>query len=198
MAAEINPQQARGMSEQTHEEQHDIEYCPRHPAKEARLHCNRCGRLMCTQCAVQTPTGYRCVDCVKEQQKVFITALPQDYIIGPLVAAILSLIGGLIISRLWIYFILFGAPFLGGVIAEAARRVIGRRRGKSLFQAITAGIFVGGIAPALIPLAAALFLAGPSGLIESLAFFGSSLLWSLVYAVLAAGAAYYRLSGLRL
>lgn len=186
------------MNDHLHEDHHETEYCPRHPRNEARLHCNRCGRLMCTQCAVRTPTGYRCEDCVKSQQKVFNTAKAQDYVLGPLAAAVLSLIGSLILSRLWIYFIILGAPFIGGLIAEAARAVIGRRRAKSLFQAITAGVFIGGIAPALFPLAVSAILYGPGGLLQSLGFLGYTLLWSLVYAVLAAGAAFYRLSGLRL
>ena len=43
----------------TTEEEVLIEYCEKHPDREARLRCNRCNRLMCTQCAVRTPTGYR-------------------------------------------------------------------------------------------------------------------------------------------
>lgn len=182
----------------------ETEYCPKHPTVEARLRCNRCGRLMCTKCAVRTPTGYRCDDCVKGQQKVFITAKTQDYILGPLVAGVLSAIAGIVLTSLWIYFIIFGSPFVGGLIAEAARRVIGRRRATNLFKAIAAAVFLGGLAPSLlmgglllIGLTVQRGLAG-GDLAAVLSGFGLDFIWQLVYAVLASGAAYYRLSGLRL
>ena len=43
------------------------------------LRCNRCERPICTECAVLTPTGYRCKECVRGQQKVFDTAKWFDY-----------------------------------------------------------------------------------------------------------------------
>ena len=44
-------------------------YCYNHPQRETVLRCNRCERPMCTSCAVLTPTGYRCKECVRGQQK---------------------------------------------------------------------------------------------------------------------------------
>ena len=184
------------VTEHAHEENAEVEYCPKHPRSEARLRCNRCGRPMCTKCAVHTPTGYRCDDCVRGQQKVFITAKPQDYIFGPLVAAILGMIGGSILSGFG-FFMLLLAPFAGGIIAEAVRIVIGRRRSKPLFQVVTGAIVAGALLPGLLPFLVSLSLPG-TGLMQALGALGFSILWRLVFAVLAAGAAYYRLSGLRL
>ena len=186
------------------EEHIDIEYCEKHPDREARLRCNRCNRLMCTQCAVRTPTGYRCVDCVRGQQKVFDTAQSQDYIIAPLAAMVLSAIAGAILSSLWIFFIIIGAPFAGGLIAEVCRRLISRRRSRSLFRLVAGAVFLGGLLPAVLPIAFLFFTffnAG-AGLGESLAFslggFGFDILWRLLYAVLATGSTYYSLSGMRI
>ena len=184
------------VTEEVNEEHADIEYCPKHPRSEANLRCNRCGRPMCTKCAVHTPTGYRCDDCVRGQQKVFITAKPQDYVFGPLVAGVLGLIGGIILSGFG-FFMLFLAPVAGGIIAEAVRWVIGRRRAKSLFQVVAGSIVAGALLPALLPIAMSLALPG-GGLGQVLGALGFSILWRLIYAVLAAGAAYYRMSGLRL
>ena len=46
-------------------------YCANHPTVETTLRCNRCEKPICAKCAVLTPTGYRCKECIKEQQKIF-------------------------------------------------------------------------------------------------------------------------------
>ena len=41
--------------EETHADEHDEEeilYCTVHPTVQTTLRCNRCGRPMCTKCAV--------------------------------------------------------------------------------------------------------------------------------------------------
>ncbi len=53
-------------------------YCTVHPNVETALRCNRCGRPMCNRCAVRTPVGYRCRECVRGQQQVFYTAQTLD------------------------------------------------------------------------------------------------------------------------
>jgi rhomboid protease GluP len=45
--------------------------CYRHPDRETNLHCSRCGRPICNECAIQTPVGYRCPDCIYELQSQF-------------------------------------------------------------------------------------------------------------------------------
>ena len=40
-------------------------YCYRHRTAETRLRCGRCGRPICTRCAVIGPEGPRCPDCGK-------------------------------------------------------------------------------------------------------------------------------------
>ncbi|HYN88142.1 MAG TPA: tetratricopeptide repeat protein, partial [Ardenticatenaceae bacterium] len=39
-------------------------HCSVHPDRETMLRCNRCGRPMCPECAVRTPVGLRCRECV--------------------------------------------------------------------------------------------------------------------------------------
>ena len=62
-------------------------YCYVHPTRETALRCNNCNRPICAACAVRTPIGYRCRECVKGQQKAFDTSEWYDYITGFIVAA---------------------------------------------------------------------------------------------------------------
>ena len=160
-----------------------LTYCEKHPDRETGLRCNRCGRYMCVPCAVLTPTGYRCVDCIKDQGKVFDTAELQDYVIAATVAVVLSWIGAAIASRIGFFTILL-APAAGSVIAEAVRTAVRRRRSKQLYQVVAIAIVVGSL-PILIR-SFLFFLAGSV----------FSIIWPAVYTFMATSAAYYRLSGI--
>lgn len=163
--------------------------CKNHPERETNLRCNRCNEPICSSCAVQTPTGYRCPECVAGQQKIFNTAKAQDYILAFVVAAVISYIGALIAARIG-FFTIFLAPFAGTVIAEAVRRVTGRRRSRVLYQTAIAGTVVGALPFLLAPLLA-IFLGAGFG-----AFIG--VLWPGLYLFLAASSAYYRLAGIQI
>ena len=162
-------------------------YCTWHPDRETYLRCNRCERPMCIDCAVKTPTGYRCKECVRGQRKKFETAITQDYIFGILIALVLGYIGGLLTTRIG-FFVIFLAPFAGGIIGEAVRKVIQKRRAKTLFQAVTAAAVVGALLSAA-PLVLGL-------LFGSANLFG--LIWMAVYIVLMTSTLYYRLSGIQI
>lgn len=162
-------------------------YCTWHPSRETYLRCNRCEKPMCTDCAVKTPTGYRCKECVRGQQKIFETAITQDYVFGIVIALALGYIGGLLTTRIG-FFVIFLAPFAGGIIAEAVRKVILRRRSKRLFQAVTIAAVIGGLLSASPLLVGLLF--GSTNL------FG--IIWMSVYIVLMTSALYYRLSGIQI
>ena len=146
------------------------------------LRCNRCEKPICTSCAVQTPTGYRCRDCVRSQQKVFDTAVGTDYIFGILIAGILSFIGSYIVTFIGFFTILL-APVIGTIIAEAVRRAVKKRRSRQLFLYTTAAAVVGSL-PVLL-----LMLLRPNLF---------SLLWQGLYTFLMASTLYYRLSGIQI
>jgi hypothetical protein len=170
-------------------EELSLTYCENHPNVESTLRCNRCDKPICANCAVLTETGYRCRECVRQQQKTFDTANSIDYVIAIGIAVILAFIGSLIVR--WIgFFTIFLAPVAGIVIAEAIRRAIQRRRSKRLFQATAVATAVGGLLPVLSVLA----LTGLSIGLGSLFFF----LWPIVYTVLVTSTVYYRLAGIRL
>ncbi len=157
-------------------------YCANHPSVETSLRCNRCEKPICAKCAILTPTGYRCKECVKGQQKVFETAKSLDYPIIFIAVAILAYLGSLIAFRLG-FFIIILAPIAGGVIAEIARFITRRRRSRNLY--ILAAI-------------AAVFGCIPLGLQVILNFSLLGLVWHLAYAFLLTSALYTRLAGIRI
>ncbi len=120
------------------------------------LRCNRCDRPICTACAVLTPTGYRCKECVRGQQKIFDTAQWIDYPLAFVVAGVLSFFGSLIASYLG-FFTIFIAPVAGVVVAEAVRWVVRRRRSRLLYQIAAGGAIAGALPILLMGLLPALF-----------------------------------------
>jgi hypothetical protein len=164
-------------------------YCANHPDVETGLRCNRCNKYICAKCAVRTPTGYRCQECIREQKKVFDTAQPQDYLLGFITAAALAFVGSLVIGFLG-FFTLFLSPMVGMLIANIVQGVIRKRRSPALFTTLTAGVVIGGLATN-IPTIFAIFV------YQHIALLGA-LLWPGIYVFLAASTFYARISGIQL
>ncbi|MFZ0532442.1 MAG: B-box zinc finger protein [Anaerolineales bacterium] len=157
-------------------------YCANHPNVETTLRCNKCEKPICAKCAFLTPTGYRCKECIKGQQKIFETALFLDYPIIFVVVALLAYLGSLIALRLG-FFIILLAPIAGGVIAEVARFVTRRRRSKRLYILAAVAAVVG-----CIPLTLQIILQ----------FSLLGLIWHAAYAILMTSALYTRLAGIKI
>jgi hypothetical protein len=157
-------------------------YCANHPQRETLLRCNRCEKPICIQCAVQTPTGYRCKECVRGQQKVYDTAQSLDYPLAIVIAVVLSGVGSFIASFTG-FLTIFLAPAAGMVVAEAVRWAVRRRRSTLLFR-LAAGAAAVGALP--------LFLIG--------LFSGQlmSLVWEGIYIFMVASTVYYRLRGIQM
>jgi hypothetical protein len=167
-------------------------YCVNHPDRETLLRCNKCDQPICVQCAVQTPTGYRCKSCVRGQQKIFDTAQASDYILAPLIAAVLSFIGSNLVSLIG-FFTLLAAPFAGMIIERAVRLVIKNRRSNALFIAAAAGGAVGSL-PFLVSTLLTLFASVGAGGFNI--YFLLPTIWKASYTVIITSAIYYRLKGI--
>lgn len=168
-------------------------YCYAHPQRETLLRCNRCERPMCQSCAVLTPTGYRCKECVRGQQKIFDTTRWWDYPLAVVTAGGLSYVGSLI-AGIFGFFTILVAPAAGMIIAEAVRFVVRKRRSKTLTLLAAAATLIGAIVTPLYQLLLSLvFISSGQGLTLLL-----GLLWPAVYAVLVTSTVYYRLKGIRL
>jgi hypothetical protein len=165
-------------------------YCYNHPGVETTLRCNKCGNPICPKCAVRTPTGYRCKDCVRGQQKIFETAEPVDYILGFLAAGFLSTVASVLvglvsgIAGLFAWFlIIVGAPTAGMLIAEAARFVTRKHRSRALFLTVAAAVVLG---------------VGPAILWHLFFLDLYSILFQIIYLVVATPVVYSRLSGIQI
>jgi hypothetical protein len=164
-------------------------YCANHPGVETSLRCNKCGKPICAKCAVRTPTGYRCKECVRGQLKIFDTALWYDYLLGFVTAAILGFLASLLATLVsglsfigWIL-IVVGAPTAGIIIAEGVRLVTRKHRSRPLFIIISAAVVVGALPVILFQLFTGNFF---------------SLIFQGIYLFIATPIVYTRLSGIQL
>ena len=125
-------------------------FCANHPETETYLRCNKCGKPICLKCAELTEVGYRCKECIREQQNVFYNALTADNWIAFAVAAGITLVAWPIVAFLlritgffgWIIAALVGSG-AGAALAQIIRNSVGRRRGRYIRHFTLAGIIVG-------------------------------------------------------
>jgi len=167
-------------------------YCYLHPDRETMLRCNQCERPICTRCAVLTPTGYRCKECIQSQQKKFETTTNADLVIAPLIAAGLSFAGSLIAPRLG-FFTLFLAPLVGMAVVEVCRRVTNKRRSVRLTQLVSGAALVGSLPYLALTLLSFFRLHSGLSVVGLL-----PLVWQAAYTFLVTSSVYYRLSGIRI
>ena len=127
----------------------EILYCANHPDRETMLRCNKCNKPICMECAIQTPVGYRCPECVREQQDKFYTAELSDQTRGYIVAVLAGFFLGFVAILLnmflagffgWIIAFFIG-PALGGALSEGIWRATGRKRARG-FDARATGLVV--------------------------------------------------------
>jgi hypothetical protein len=131
----------------------DVMYCTVHPTIATGLRCNRCGRPMCTKCARLTPVGYRCKECVRQQQDKFFDAQFYDYILVGIGTLIVGGIAAFFMSRLGFFFLAFFiGPAIGGAIGRIIFKLTRKRRGRYM------GYVVGAC---LVASALPFFLANP-------------------------------------
>src|SRR5512140_3662215 len=166
-----------------------ILHCYVHPDRETSLRCNNCNRPICADCAIRTPTGYRCRECVRVQLKVFDTSQWYDYILGFGVAVVLSAVAAFLVTLIgrigfigW-FLIAAGAPTAAVVIAAGVRMVTRRHRSRPLFITVAAGVVLGAIPVILFQL----FIGN---------FFG--IIFQVIYLVIAVPVVYSRLSAIQL
>lgn len=175
-------------------------YCYVHPNRSTTLRCNRCERPICPKCAVRTPTGYRCRECVREQQKVFNTALWYDYITAFVIAGLGSALASFLVTLISVFFwgllVLFLSPSAGVTIGNIILRLIRGRRSRALYWTAALGVVAGGL-PAVFLLSLPAFLGFRLAGFESL-FALLPAIWQIVYLAMAAPSTYAQLSGIRL
>jgi len=110
-------------------------HCANHPDRETMLRCNRCEKPICYECAILTPVGYRCKECIREQRGVYYNAQPYDLVAGVIVALVMGVVLGIpayLFLRIFGFFsvivALLAGPFAGEIVTQAIRRVVHKRR----------------------------------------------------------------------
>ncbi len=122
-------------------------HCANHPNRETMLRCNKCNKPICMECAVQTPVGYRCNQCVRQQQDKFYTASLSDKSKGYIAAGvsgfllgIAAIIMGMLLGGFFgIILAFFAGPAIGGGLGELIWRAAGRKRSRN-FNVYTTAI----------------------------------------------------------
>jgi hypothetical protein len=126
---------------------------------------------------------------VKGQQRIFDTAEWYDYLLGFIIAGVLSGIAAFLVTLIggigffgW-FLIAAGAPTAAVAIAEAVRLATNRRRSRPLFITVAAGVVLGAL---------------PVILFQLLTFNLFGILFQVIYLVIAVPLVYTRLSGIQL
>lgn len=158
--------------------------CTFHPKRETQLRCNRCDRPICIKCANHTPTGYRCPECIRSQQKVFVTTKKFDQIIAAVITAIISYLGSFL--AFWGFFSILFALGTGFAVVWVVKKAIENRRSPLLKYVMSGTALIIGLIPVLI------------SLFQQIQIFGFvvdyfSLIWKLGYAVIISGNIFYQL-----
>jgi hypothetical protein len=175
-------------------------YCYIHPNRPTTLRCNRCERPICSEDARRTPTGYRCPNCIREQQKAFDTAQWRDYVVAFIVAGLLSGVASVLVTIISGFFfgigVLFVSPAAGAIIGNIVLSATGRRRSRALFITASAGVIAGALPAILLISLPALLMVLGGGFAGLMALLPA--IWQVVYLFMAVPAAYTQQSGLRL
>lgn len=177
-------------------------YCYVHPDRETSLRCKVCERPICASCAVRTPTGYSCKECVRSHQKKFDTAVWYDYVIGFVLSAILSAVAAFIVTLISGFFfgliVLIVAPAAGRIIARILLAVLRRRRSRALFMTISGGMVFGAI-PAIVSEITSLILVMNFYGVEGFSIWPLlPVIWIVIYLFIAVPVVYSQFSGIRL
>jgi hypothetical protein len=177
-------------------------YCYVHPDRETSLRCKVCERPICASCAVRTPTGYSCKECVRSHQKKFDTAVWYDYVIGFVLSAILSAVAAFIVTLISGFFfgliVLIVAPAAGRIIARILLAVLRRRRSRALFMTISGGMVFGAI-PAIVSEISSLILFMNFYGVEGFSIWSLlPVIWIVIYLFITVPVVYSQFSGIRL
>ena len=170
------------MAADEHDEPDELP-CYRHPHELTALTCSTCDRPICPDCAIPAAVGIKCPDCAKQPRAALGKVPPAKFAAGVAAGTFVAFAGGTVLAVIQIPLlgVLF-AYLLGMGVGEVTRRAAGGFRDHTLAR-IAATVSVIG----LLALPALALLTGSSVNPIGIAF-------TLLGAVLAAGAAYNRAS----
>jgi hypothetical protein len=152
------------------------------------LRCSKCNRPLMTKDARHTPTGYVCPYYVKARIATFYNAKPEHYALVAVVAVVLGAIAGFVlrlaggIGFFSIIITLFAGPAIGGLVAEAIRRVLGKVRGQYFWLAAAIAFVIGGAYFTVLPVLVLFLAVSPNALFALIPVVGLGLAVSTMIA----------------
>ncbi len=131
--------------------------CPYVASGPTTLRCAKCNRPLMPKDARRTPTGYVCPYYIKARVATFYNARPIHYVIGGAIALALGALGGFVlqlVGSIGFFAIILSAfvgPIVGGVVAEAIRRALGKTRGQYMWLVAAVCVGIGAAYFTLLP-----------------------------------------------
>lgn len=122
--------------------------CARHPKVETALSCGKCGTPICPDCLVAGPVGMRCRDCASLRSSVLYQVKPERFALATVLGLAAGTGIGLLlqaISGVFMFFLFFVGPAIGGFLGELILRATGRKRGIKLEVLAGASVVVGAV-----------------------------------------------------
>jgi hypothetical protein len=162
--------------------------CPYQASGPTTLRCSKCNRPLMAKDAVRTPTGYVCPFYVKARVATFYNASMEHYVIVALTALVLGAVAGFALNfmgRIGLFAIiltLFAGPLIGGIVAEAIRRVLGRRRGQYFWLTAAIAMVIGASFFTVLPAALSFITLSPSAIFSLIPLVGLGLAVSTLVA----------------
>jgi hypothetical protein len=142
--------------------------CARHPKVETALACGRCGTPICPNCSVPGAVGTLCPNCASNRTGQMYQVRPERFALACVAGLIAGTIVGFllqVLSGVFIYFLLFIGPMIGGVVGEIILRASGRKRGLKLEIVAGASVLIGAVLSLLVSHAWIGMLASPISLV---------------------------------
>ena len=125
-------------------------YCPQHPSIETQMRCNKCGKFICLKCALRTPVGYRCRECVYQQQKVYFNAKDHDDLAAFLISLGVTMLTIPVLAFVAdsfyfgaFYLAFIAGPGAGALLAQLVRLAVQRRRSRLMRYFLVGGMVAG-------------------------------------------------------
>lgn len=171
--------------------------CYRHKKVETGVRCGKCDKPICPKCMIPGPAGMRCPECASLRSSALYQIHPARLVLVTIAALVVGVVGAYVMSFLS-WWVIFAAPFYGGVVAETVLRMSGRKRGPKL-EVIGIGSIVVGLIVVLLPQIVMMFgvhaasAAAPVAATAVLTWGLSSAVWHVIGAALAISACYGRL-----
>ncbi|MBI3920435.1 MAG: hypothetical protein HY318_03365 [Armatimonadetes bacterium] len=145
--------------------------------------------MICPKCMVSSPVGQRCRECARGPRVAAYEVPWFIYLVTVPVALGAGLVAGWIGGSIG-FFVFFVAPAIGGFVGQVVSFVANRKRGPGLAFVAAGGVIVGALLSPLLSL-----LSSPASAFDLPRLVLAALLnpFLILYAILAASAAYWRL-----